>query len=132
MSSKQHRRSLAEELNRKSRKTTDKSSPSKGTRSQPFDREIFLRSPSYSKLKIASEASLALISKANNAEKFDLESDSGLAACKRFLNSVEDLMHVYSVQASDRGYRKKFSKAYRILYTPPNRLCYLSEILDSA
>ena len=41
-------------------------------------------------------------------------------------------MRVFSVKECDREYRKKFSKAYRILYAPTHALCYLPEILDSA
>ena len=62
---------------------------------------------------------------------YDLESEEGQRACKKFLNQVERLCEVFKVHTASRGYREEFSKAYRVLYKEGS-LCYLTEILDSA
>ena len=63
--------------------------------------------------------------------KYDLDSEEGQAACKHFLNLLEKLCVEYNVTCESRSYRHEFSKAYRVLYKE-GRLCYLTEILDSA
>ena len=64
-------------------------------------------------------------------EKYDLDSEDGQRACKRFLNQVERLCEVYKASCAPRNYREQFSKAYKVLYKE-GALCYLTEILDSA
>ena len=63
--------------------------------------------------------------------KYDLDSEQGQRSCKKLLNQLEKLCETYKVSCSSRDYRKKFSKAYRVLYKEGS-LCYLTEILDSA
>jgi hypothetical protein len=64
-------------------------------------------------------------------EKYDLDSEDGQRACKRFLNQVERLCEVFKANCAARNYREQFSKAYKVLYKEGS-LCYLTEILDSA
>jgi hypothetical protein len=63
--------------------------------------------------------------------KYDLESEEGQRACKKFLNQIERLCEVYAAETHSRVYRGEFTNAYRILYKE-DELCYLTEILDSA
>lgn len=64
-------------------------------------------------------------------EKYDLDSEDGQRACKRFLNQIERLCEVFKANCASRNYREQFSKAYKVLYKKGS-LCYLTEILDSA
>ena len=64
-------------------------------------------------------------------QNYDLESEDGQRACKKFLNQVERLCEVFKASTASRSYREEFSKAYRVLYKDGS-LCYLTEILDSA
>ncbi|CAG9323865.1 unnamed protein product [Blepharisma stoltei] len=64
-------------------------------------------------------------------QKYDLDSEEGQAACKKFLNQIERLCDVFKAFCRSRSYRKVFSNAYRVLYRE-GFLCYLTEILDSA
>jgi hypothetical protein len=72
-------------------------------------------------------------------EKYDLDSSEGQRICKRFLSQLERLCEVriiaywkvFQAECAARNYRKKFSKAYRVLFKE-GCLCYLTEILDSA
>lgn len=64
-------------------------------------------------------------------EKYDLDSEDGQRACKRFLNQIERLCEVFKANCAPRNYREQFSKAYKVLYKEGS-LCYLTEILDSA
>lgn len=64
-------------------------------------------------------------------EKYDLDSEDGQRACKRFLNQIERLCEVFKANCAPRTYREQFSKAYKVLYKEGS-LCYLTEILDSA
>ena len=64
-------------------------------------------------------------------EKYDLDSEDGQRACKRFLNQIERLCDKFEAKYATRKYRDQFSKAYKVLYKE-NSLCYLTEILDSA
>jgi hypothetical protein len=63
--------------------------------------------------------------------KFDLESYEGSSSCKRFLSYIEKLCESIDVKCNNRSYRKQFSNAYKVLYKN-GKLCYLTEILDSA
>ena len=64
-------------------------------------------------------------------EKYDLDSEDGQRACKRFLNQIERLCEVFKASCAQRDYRERFSKAYKVLYKEGS-LCHLTEILDSA
>lgn len=64
-------------------------------------------------------------------EKYDLDSEDGQRACKRFLNQIERLCERFKAMCATRKYREQFSKAYKVLYKEGS-LCYLTEILDSA
>lgn len=64
-------------------------------------------------------------------DNYDLDSEDGQRACKRFLAQLERLCEVFKANCSARTYRAQFSKAYRVLYKE-GALCYLTEILDSA
>ena len=64
-------------------------------------------------------------------QKYDLDSEDGQRACKRFLNQIERLCEVFKAPCASRTYRENFSKAYKVLYKEGS-LCYLTEILDSA
>ncbi|CAG9321179.1 unnamed protein product [Blepharisma stoltei] len=67
----------------------------------------------------------------NQDQKYDLDSEEGQRACKKFLNQIERLCEVFKVNCVSRDYRKAFSKAYQVLYKE-GTLCFLTEILDSA
>lgn len=47
------------------------------------------------------------------------------------MNHIEKLCELVEAKTSNRSYRKKFSNAYKVLYKE-GKLCYLTEILDSA
>ena len=64
-------------------------------------------------------------------DKYDLDSEDGQRACKRFLNQIERLCELFKANCAHRNYRQQFSKAYKVLYKQGS-LCYLTEILDSA
>lgn len=63
--------------------------------------------------------------------KFDLDSFDGQSSCKKFLGHLERLCESVEAKTQIRTYRKKFSNAYKVLYKE-GKLCYLTEILDSA
>ena len=63
--------------------------------------------------------------------KFDLDSMEGQNQCRNFLEYVEKLCESIESRCSERDYRKSFSNAYKVLYKE-GKLCYLTEILDSA
>ena len=44
---------------------------------------------------------------------------------------MEKLSEALEIEIQDRQYRKQFSNAYKVLYKD-GKLCYLTEILDSA
>ena len=44
---------------------------------------------------------------------------------------MEKLSEALEIEIQDRQYRKQFSNAYKVLYKE-GKLCYLTEILDSA
>ena len=62
---------------------------------------------------------------------FEIGTDEGNEICQEFLNQIEVLMKSMEIKGNDREYRKKFTKAYYLLFEE-NKLCFLSEILDSA
>ena len=49
-------------------------------------------------------------------DKYDLDSEDGQRACKRFLNQIERLCEVFKANCTARTYRDQFSKAYKVLY----------------
>ena len=63
--------------------------------------------------------------------KFDLDSFEGQSSCKKFLGHIEKLCESVEAKCCGRTYRKNFSNAYKVLYKE-GKLCYLTEILDSA
>lgn len=63
--------------------------------------------------------------------KFDLDSMEGQSSCRKFLSHIEKLCESVEAKYQNRSYRKKFSNAYKVLYKE-GKLCYLTEILDSA
>ena len=62
---------------------------------------------------------------------FEIGTDEGNEVCQDFLNQIEVLMKSLNINGKDREYRKKFTKAYYLLFEE-NKLCFLSEIFDSA
>jgi hypothetical protein len=64
-------------------------------------------------------------------DKYDLDSYEGQTNCKKFLEFIEKLSESLHIKHKPRSYRSKFSNAYKVLYKE-GRLCYLTEILDSA
>ncbi|CAK58225.1 unnamed protein product (macronuclear) [Paramecium tetraurelia] len=91
--------------------------------------EEFKRSPEYDLLEKAYRLSSQLVQR--DFHKYDLDNPEGQKQCKKFLQNLEKMCEVYQVKVESREYRNHFSKAYKILYTQ-NKLCYLTEILDSA
>lgn len=91
--------------------------------------EEFRRSPDFLLLENTVMMSDHLKQRAD--EKYDLDSEDGQRACKRFLNQIERLCEVFKADCAARTYREQFSKAYKVLYKEGS-LCYLTEILDSA
>ena len=77
----------------------------------------------------AAEYSAQILTGINN--KFDVDTQEGQRACRKFLANIECLVEEMRVSIMSRKYISKFSKAYRILYKEDS-LCYLIEILDSA
>lgn len=63
--------------------------------------------------------------------KFDLDSYEGQSSCKKFLHHIEKLANSIEIKSEERSYWKTFSNAYKVLYKE-GKLCYLTEILDSA
>lgn len=93
------------------------------------DLEEFKRSYDYTLLENAAYAAVQLIERQDR--KYDLDSFEGQISCKKFLKYVENMCLAFGISCANRGYRSKFSRAYRVLYTEGS-LCYLTEILDSA
>jgi len=69
--------------------------------------------------------------KQRSDKKYDLDSEDGQRACKKFLSQTERLCEIFKANCAHRNYRERFSKAYKVLYKEGS-LCYLTEILDSA
>lgn len=55
------------------------------------------------------------VKESNN--KFDLDSEDGQAVCKNYLGCVERFFVILQLKTCVREYRKKFSKAYKVLYS---------------
>ena len=90
----------------------------------------FLNSPQYSDLqKTFLYANKIFRLKGENT--FEIGTDEGNEICQEFLNQIEVLMKSMNIKGQDRTYRKKFTKAYYLLFEE-NKLSFLSEILDSA
>ena len=64
-------------------------------------------------------------------DHFDIDSDAGARACKKFLNQIEVLMLSFDIKGENRDYRKNFTKAYFYLFDK-KKLCFLTEVLGSA
>ncbi|CAD8104890.1 unnamed protein product [Paramecium sonneborni] len=91
--------------------------------------EEFKRLREYYLLEKAHRLSSQLVQR--DFHKYDLDNPDGQKGCKKFLQNLEKMCEVYDIKAESREYRNQFSKAYKILYTQ-DKLCYLTEILDSA
>ena len=92
--------------------------------------EKFIKSPQYSDLK-KTFLYANKIFKLKGENNFEIGTDEGNEICQEFLNQIEILMKSMDIKGQDREYRKKFTKAYYLLFEE-NKLCFLSEIFDSA
>lgn len=65
---------------------------------------------------------------------YDFDTETGLEACRKFLECLENLFALSFLKRASREYRQHFTAAYRVLYDNPvaSPLNYLVEILDSA
>ena len=70
----------------------------------------------------------------HNKTLYDFDSETGLEACRKFLECLENLFALSFLKRASRDYRQHFTAAYRVLYDNPvaSPLNYLVEILDSA
>ena len=91
--------------------------------------EQFKMTTEFQQLEQAAVFAVQLIQRGDM--KFDLDSYEGQNSCKKFLSHLEKMCESLTVKCSNRSYRKKFSNAYKVLYKD-GKLCYLTEILDSA
>ena len=91
--------------------------------------EQFKMSQSFTNLEQAAVCAVQIVQR--NDKKFDLDSYEGQNSCKKFLGYIEKLCESMEIKAQNRTYRKTFSNAYKVLYKD-GKLCYLTEILDSA
>ncbi len=91
--------------------------------------EQFKMTPGFTSLEQAAVCAVQLVQRGDL--KFDLDSQDGQGSCKKFLCFIEKLSESVEAKCSNRSYRKKFSNAYKVLYKE-GKLCYLTEILDSA
>ena len=94
------------------------------------DFEKFIQSPQYINLEKAFlyANNLFLLKRENN---FEIGTEEGNEVCHKLLNQIECLMTSMNIKGENRDYRKKFTKAYFYLFEE-NKLCFLTEILDSA
>ena len=94
------------------------------------DFQKFIQSPQYINLEKAFlyANNLFLLKGENN---FEIGTEEGNEICHKLLNQIEVLMISMNIKGENRDYRKKFTKAYYYLFEE-NKLCFLSEILDSA
>ena len=90
----------------------------------------FIKSPQYSDLK-KTFLYANKIFRLKGENNFEIGTDEGNEICQDFLNQVEVLMKSFNINGHNREYRKKFTKAYNLLFED-NKLCFLSEIFDSA
>ncbi len=90
----------------------------------------FTKSPQYPDFKKALfHADKLFALKGENT--FEVGTEEGNEICQDFLNQIEVLMKSMNIKGKDRTYRKKFTKAYYLLFEE-DKLCFLSEIFDSA
>ena len=90
----------------------------------------FTKSPQYPDFKKALfHADKLFALKGENT--FEVGTEEGNEICQDFLNQIEVLMNSMNIKGKDRTYRKKFTKAYYLLFEE-DKLCFLSEIFDSA
>ena len=90
----------------------------------------FTKSPQYPDFKKALfHADKLFALKGENT--FEVGTEEGNEICQDFLNQIEVLMKSMNIKGKDRAYRKKFTKAYYLLFEE-DKLCFLSEIFDSA
>jgi hypothetical protein len=85
--------------------------------------------PNFTNLEQAAVCAVQIVQR--NDQKFDLDSFEGQNSCKKFLGFIEKLCESLEIKSQNRTYRKTFSNAYKVLYKE-GKLCYLTEILDSA
>jgi hypothetical protein len=85
--------------------------------------------PNFTNLEQAAVCAVQIVQR--NDQKFDLDSYEGQNSCKKFLGFIEKLCDSLKIKSQNRTYRKTFSNAYKVLYKE-GKLCYLTEILDSA
>jgi hypothetical protein len=92
--------------------------------------EKFIQSPQYVNLEktFLYANNLFLLKGENN---FEIASDEGNEICHKLLDQIECLMVSMNIKGQNRDYRKNFTKAYFYLFEE-NKLCFLTEILDSA
>ena len=91
--------------------------------------EQFKMTPNFTNLEQAAVCAVQIVQR--NDQKFDLDSFEGQNSCKKFLSFIEKLCDSLKIKSQNRTYRKTFSNAYKVLYKE-GKLCYLTEILDSA
>ena len=91
--------------------------------------EQFKMTPNFTNLEQAAVCAVQIVQR--NDQKFDLDSFEGQNSCKKFLGFIEKLCESLEIKSQNRTYRKTFSNAYKVLYKE-GKLCYLTEILDSA
>jgi len=85
--------------------------------------------PNFTNLEQAAVCAVQIVQR--NDQKFDLDSFEDQNSCKKFLGFIEKLCESLEIKSQNRTYRKTFSNAYKVLYKE-GKLCYLTEILDSA
>ena len=120
-------------LNKEENKNNESKLYKKVSMTTPFDDKNFLnfiKSPQYSDLQKTFQCANKLY-KLKGENIFEIGTDEGNEICQEFLNQMEVLMKSMNIKAHDREYRKKFTKAYYLLFEE-NKLCFLSEIFDSA
>ena len=91
--------------------------------------EQFKMTPNFTNLEQAAVCAVQIVQRED--KKFDLDSYEGQNSCKKFLGFIEKLCESLKIKSKNRSYRKTFSNAYKVLYKE-GKLCYLTEILDSA
>ena len=120
-------------LNKEENKNNESKLYKKVSMTTPFDDKNFLnfiKSPQYSDLQKTFQCANKLY-KLKGENIFEIGTDEGNEICQEFLNQMEVLMKSMNIKTHDREYRKKFTKAYYLLFEE-NKLCFLSEIFDSA
>ena len=77
---------------------------------------LFKKSLYYKAIEQAALIGEDLIIK-EDSNKFDLDSDDGQSMCKNYLGCLERFFAILQLKTQNREYRKKFSKAYKVLYS---------------